>query len=136
MAIRAETPTAAELSRSEERATCLATFLFFNSFRSIGMALPAIQSEFGNRLSELQWVALMGVVTISSFSFCFRRAGGIFGQRRLYKIGAVLYTVGAGLGAISTSFRQSLSARAVMAIGLAMALRMSTAILAATYDAH
>jgi len=55
--IRAETPTAAELSRSEERAilwvTCLASFLFFNSFGSIGMALPAIQSEFGNSLSEL-----------------------------------------------------------------------------------
>jgi MFS family permease len=48
----------------------------------------------------------------------------------------VLYTVGAGLGAISISFRQMLSARAVMAIGLAMALPMSTAILAANYDAH
>lgn len=71
-----------------------------------------------------------GVVTISSLSF--GRAGGIFGQRRLYRIGVVLYTVGAGLGAISTSFRQLLSARAVMAIGLAMALPMSTAILAAT----
>jgi len=126
MAIPAEIPTAAELSRSEERAilwvTCLAAFLFFSSFGSSGMALPAIQSEFGNSLSELQWVTLMGVVTISSLSFCFGRAGGIFGQRRLYKIGVVLYTVGAGLGAISTSFRQLLSARAVMAIALAMAL--------------
>jgi len=140
MAIPAEIPTAAELSRSEERAilwvTCLAAFLFFSSFGSSGMALPAIQSEFGNSLSELQWVTLMGVVTISSLSFCFGRAGGIFGQRRLYKIGVVLYTVGAGLGAISTSFRQLLSARAVMAIGLAMVLPMSTAILAANYDAH
>ena len=119
-------------SRSEERAiltvTCSAAFLFFNSFGSIGVALPAIQKQFGNSLSEIQWVTLMGVVTISSLSFCFGRAGEILGQRRLYKIGVVLYAAGAGLGAISTSFPELLLARAVMAVGLAMALPMSTAL--------
>ena len=118
-------------SRSEERAiltvTCSAAFLFFNSFGSIGVALPAIQKQFGNSLSEIQWVTLMGVVTISSLSFCFGRAGEILGQRRLYKI---------GVGAISTSFPELLLARAVMAVGLAMALPMSTAILAASFGAQ
>ena len=55
--------------------TCLAAFLFFNSFGSISVALPAIQKQFGNSLSEIQWITLMGVVTISSLSFCFGRAG-------------------------------------------------------------
>ncbi|HEY7716841.1 MAG TPA: MFS transporter [Candidatus Binatia bacterium] len=123
---------------SEERAilavTCLAAFLFFNSFGSIGVALPMIQKQFGNSLAEIQWISLMGVVTISSLSFCFGRAGGIFGQRRIYKIGVSLYAAGAGLGAISTSFVQLLSARAVMAVGLAMALPMSTAILADAFE--
>ena len=102
-------------SRSEERAiltvTCSAAFLFFNSFGSIGVALPAIQKQFGNSLSEIQWVTLMGVVTISSLSFCFGRAG-------------------------ETSFPELLLARAVMAVGLAMALPMSTAILAASFGAQ
>lgn len=131
---------AAQFSRAEERAiltvTCLAAFLFFNSFGSIGVALPAIQKQFGNSLSEIQWVSLMGVVTISSLSFCFGRAGGIFGQRLLYKIGVALYTAGAGLGAVATSFATLLIARAVMAIGLAMALPMSTAILASSFAAR
>lgn len=128
------------LSRAEERAmltvTGLAAFLFFNSFGSIGVALPAIQKQFGNSLAELQWVTLMGVVTISSLSFCFGRAGGIFGRRRLYKIGVACYAAGAGLGGLATSFSQLLFARAVMAVGLAMALPMSTAILAASFDAE
>lgn len=127
------------ISPSEERAiltvTCLAAFLFFNSFGSIGVALPMIQKQFGNSLSDIQWITLMGVVTISSLSFCFGRAGSVFGQRRLYKIGVALYAVGAGLGAISNSFVQLLSARAVMAVGLAMALPMSTAILAGSFAA-
>ena len=124
-------------SPNEERAiltvTCSAAFLFFNSFGSIGVALPLIQKQFGNSLSEIQWVVLMGVVTISSLSFCFGRAGNILGQRRLYKIGVAAYALGAGLAAISTSFVQLLAARSVMAVGLAMALPMSTAILAASF---
>jgi len=128
------------LSRSEERAilivTCAAAFLFFNSFGSIGVALPAIQKQFGNTLAEIQWVSLMGVVTISSLSFCFGRAGEILGRRRLYKAGVALYAAGAGVGALANSFPQLLSARAVMAVGLAMALPVSTAILAASFDAE
>ena len=125
------------ISRGEERAiltiTCLAAFLFFNSFGSISVALPTIQKQFGNSLAEIQWITLMGVVTISSLSFCFGRAGGLVGQRRLYKIGVALYAVGAVLGALSASFVQLLSSRAVMAVGLAMALPMSTALLAESF---
>ena len=128
------------LSIAEERAilavTCLAAFLFFNSFGSISVALPTIQKQFGNSLSEIQWITLMGVVTISSLSFCFGRAGGIFGQRRLYKIGVALYAAGAGLGALAGSFSELLMARAVMAVGLAMALPMSTALLANSFAAE
>ena len=125
------------LSRNEERAiltvTCLAAFLFFNSFGSISVALPTIQTQFGNSLAEIQWITLMGVVTISSLSFCFGRAGALLGQRRLYKIGVALYTIGAVLGALSSSFAELLASRAVMAVGLAMALPMSTAILAESF---
>jgi EmrB/QacA subfamily drug resistance transporter len=110
--------------------------LFFNSFGSISVALPAIQRQFGNSLAEIQWVTLMGVVTISSLSFCFGRVGTRFGQRRLYKMGVLLYGLGAGIGAISTSLAELLFARGVMAVGLAMALPMSTAILAASFAPH
>jgi MFS family permease len=79
-----------DLKRREDRAiltvTCLAAFLFFNSFGSISVALPAIQKQFGNGLAEIQWISLMGVVTISSLSLCFGRLGTRFGQRRLYKV--------------------------------------------------
>jgi len=131
---------ATSLSSTEERAilmvTCLAAFLFFNSFGSISVALPTIQKQFGNSLSEIQWITLMGVVTISSLSFCFGRAGGILGQRRLYKIGVALYAAGAGLGALAVSLSQLLTARAAMAVGLAMALPMSTALLAGSFAAE
>ncbi len=116
--------------------TCLAAFLFFNSFGSISVALPLIQKQFGNTLAQAQWVTLMGVVTISSLSFCFGRAGIQLGQRRLYKTGVILYATGAGMGALSSTFFQLLVSRAVMAVGLAMALPMSTAILAGSFSSE
>ena len=113
---------------------CLGAFLFFNSFGSINVALPTIQAEFESSLAAIQWISMMGLVMISSLSFCFGRAGNILGQKRLYKIGVLLYAVGAGLGALSTSFSQLLFFRAMMSVGLAMALPMSTAILASIYS--
>ncbi|MGN6734440.1 MAG: MFS transporter, partial [Candidatus Binatia bacterium] len=118
------------VSRGEQRAilivTCSAAFLFFNSFGSIGVALPTMQKQFGSSLAAIQWISLMGIVTVSSLSLCFGRAGTIFGQKRIYKIGVALYAMGAGFGAISNSFSTLLLARLGMAIGLAMAVPMST----------
>jgi len=126
----------AGLTPREERGvllvTCLAAFLFFNSFGSISVALPIIQRQFGNSLAEIQWISLMGVVTISSLSLCFGRAGDLWGRRRIFKLGVVLYTLGSGLGSLSTSFVLLLSSRGVMAVGLAMAVPMSAAILASS----
>jgi EmrB/QacA subfamily drug resistance transporter len=112
---------------------CLGAFLFFNSFGSINVALPEIQSHFGSSLAALQWVSMMGLVMLSSLSFCFGRAGDLLGQRTLYRAGVVLYATGAGLAALSTAFSHLLIFRGVMSVGLAMALPMSAAILAAVY---
>jgi EmrB/QacA subfamily drug resistance transporter len=112
---------------------CLGMFLFFNSFGSINVALPDIQREFGSSLAAIQWVSMMGLVMLSSLSFCFGRAGDLLGQRSLYRAGVLLYAAGAGLAALSTTFPHLLVFRGVMSVGLAMALPMSAAILASIY---
>lgn len=115
---------------------CLGAFLFFNSFGSINVALPTIQIHFGASLAAVQWISIMGTVAISSLSLCFGRAGDLLGRQRLYRTGVSLYALGAGLTAFSESFPQLLLFRGVMAIGLALAVPMSAAILASTYPAQ
>ncbi len=112
---------------------CLGAFLFFNSFGSINVALPEIQEHFGSSLAAVQWVSMMGLVMLSSLSFCFARAGDLLGRRTLHRTGVSLYALGAGLAALSTSFPLLLIFRGVMSVGLAMALPVSAAILAAAY---
>ncbi|MDP2644904.1 MAG: MFS transporter [Desulfobacterales bacterium] len=112
---------------------CLGTFLFFNSFGSINVALPHIQREFAVSLAIVQWVSIAGVVLISTLSICFGRAGDILGRRKLYQSGIMLYALGAGLCAMSQSIVQLLIFRGVMALGLSIATPMSGAILASNF---
>ena len=107
------------------------TFLFFNSYGSINVAIPMIQAEFGSSLSAVQWIATMGLVLSASVALCLGRAGDILGRNRLYKLGVTLYGAGAALAAISHTFAQLVVCRVVMTVGLAMAMPMSTAITAA-----
>ena len=107
------------------------TFLFFNSYGSINVAIPSIQAEFGSSLPAVQWIATMGLVLSSSVALCLGRAGDILGRNRLYRLGVTLYGAGAALAAASQTFTQLVACRVVMTVGLAMAMPMSTAITAA-----
>jgi len=111
---------------------CLATFLFFNSYGSINVALPTIQSQLGISLAALQWISFVGLVMVSSLSLSFGKAGDLLGRNRLYRFGVTMYAVGSGLAAFAGSYSQLLTFRIVMTIGLAMAFPMSAAILAST----
>ena len=110
---------------------CAGTFLFFNSYGSINVAIPSIQAEFGSSLSAVQWIATMGLVLSSSLALCLGRAGDILGRNLLYKLGLTLYGAGSALAAASQTFPQLVTCRVIMTVGLAMAMPMSSAITAA-----
>jgi EmrB/QacA subfamily drug resistance transporter len=112
---------------------CLGTFFHIQSVGSISVSLSAIQKEFDTSLTAVQWIGLMGSIMLSSLSLCFGRAGDLLGRRAIFKAGLTLYTVGAGLAAVSGSFAQLLGFRCVMALGLAMAAPMAGAIIASIH---
>jgi EmrB/QacA subfamily drug resistance transporter len=112
---------------------CLGTFFHIQSIGSINVSLSAIQRDLGTSLAAVQWIGLMGAITLSSLSLCFGRAGDLIGRKKVFRSGLTLYTIGAGLAAFSTSFPQLLISRSVMAIGLAMAAPLAGAIIASVY---
>lgn len=108
---------------------CFGTFLFFNSYGSINVTLPAIQKELAQSLSAIQWVSTMGLVMSSSLALGLGRTGDIVGRSRLYKLGVTLYSLGAILSAQAQSFPQLVGFRLIMTLGLAMAMPLASAIL-------
>ena len=108
------------------------SFLLMSSLSSINVALPEIQQEFDISLSALKWVSIIGAIMVGSLSLCFGRIGDIKGRRRVYKIGMLVYAVGAGLSATALSFPHLMVFRVMMATGLATSQPLAAAIIAAS----
>jgi EmrB/QacA subfamily drug resistance transporter len=122
------------LAKDETRLLLLlgsGSFLLMSSLSSINVAIPHVQRDFDASLSEIQWVALLGFIISASLTLLFGRVGDVYGRTRVYRTGVVIYTTGALLCAVSPTLPVLLAFRAVMALGMAMVIPLSAAILAA-----
>ena len=107
-------------------------FMLASTYGSINVALPHVQREFGISLSALKWVSIIGGIMVASLSLCFGRVGDLLGRRRIYRLGLIIYTLGAGLTALAWSFPSLMGFRVIMATGLAMSNPLAGAIIAST----
>ena len=106
------------------------SFVIASTIGTINVGLPAIQDEFDISLSALKWVSIMGGIMMASLSLCFGRLGDIVGRKRVYKAGIILYCITSGLAAVAVSFPTLMIARVPMAMGIAMSMPMTIAIVA------
>jgi MFS family permease len=106
------------------------SFVSASTIGTINIGLPAIQREFDISLSALKWVSIMGGIMIASLSLCFGRLGDIVGRKRIYKAGIIVYCVTSGLAAIAVSFPILIAVRVPMAMGIAMSMPLTGAIVA------
>jgi EmrB/QacA subfamily drug resistance transporter len=112
-------------------ASSLAIFVVANDFTSLSVALPAIERNFHIDLSTVQWTinayALgFGVLTITG-----GRLADLFGRRRIFVIGAVLFAGFSLIGALAPNAAVLIAARALMSVGGAL---MWPAALGMTYS--
>ena len=107
------------------------SFVLMSNLSSINVALPQIQRDFGSSLSDVKWVAIIGFIISASLSLLFGRVGDIYGRNRIYRTGVIVYTSGSLLCALAISLPMLLAMRVVMAVGMAMVIPLSGAILAA-----
>src|SRR3954447_20660969 len=107
------------------------SFVLMSNLSSINVALPHIQRDFGSSLSDVKWVAIIGFIISASLTLLFGRVGDIYGRNRIYRTGVIVYTAGSCLCALAISLPVMLAFRVVMAVGMAMVIPLSGAILAA-----
>jgi EmrB/QacA subfamily drug resistance transporter len=107
------------------------SFLLMSNLSSINVALPDIRDDYGVSLSEIKWVSIIGFIISASLTLLFGRVGDIYGRSRVYRAGVVVYTAGSLLSAVAISLPMLLAFRAVMAVGMAIVIPLSGAILAA-----
>src|SRR6266704_3487334 len=80
-----------------------AGFLDVIDFSIVQVALPTIQTELVVSLAESQWIIGAYGLTLAGFLLLSGRAGDIYGQKKLFVFGIVLFTVASFSGGVLTA---------------------------------
>jgi DHA2 family methylenomycin A resistance protein-like MFS transporter len=110
-------------------AVCFGFFLVLLDTTALNIATPALGKEFGDGISDLQWVVNSYTLVFASLLLAAGAIGDRTGSKRSYQIGLVLFTVTSLISAISPSLGGLIIARAIQGLGAAIMLPASLALL-------
>src|SRR2546427_5305531 len=99
----------------------------------VNVALPSIQRELHFAATDLEWVVNAYAIAFGGLLLRGGRTGDLFGRRRMFIIGAVLFTAGSLAGGLATSSAYLVAARAAQGIGAAILAPTALSLLAATF---
>ncbi|WP_308492748.1 MFS transporter [Microbacterium terrisoli] len=95
----------------------------------VNIAFPSIAASFpGESVGTVSWVLNAFNVVFASFMIVFGRLGDVMGRRTLYLVGIVLFTVASVVCALAPSIGVLIGARVVQALGAAMIVPASLAL--------
>ncbi len=111
----------------------LASFLTPFMGSAINMALPTIGDEFNADAILLSWVATSYLLAAAVFLVPFGRIADIYGRKRIFLYGIILFTIASLLSAVSPSITVLIVFRIFQAIGSSMIFGTSLAIITSVF---
>jgi len=106
----------------------LASFLVPYTVSSLNVALPAISESFSIDAVMLGWVTSAYLLTAAIFILPFGKLADLYGRKKFFIIGNLLFAAGSLLAAVSWSASVIITARVIQALGGAMVFSTSIAI--------
>lgn len=97
------------------------------------IALPSIQREFGVSASVLPWIINAYVLAFGSLLLFGGRVGDLFGRRRVFRFGLILFTLASFLGGLGPNAEMLIVARGLQGIGAALVAPNALALIATTF---
>ncbi|MDF2565316.1 MAG: drug resistance transporter, EmrB/QacA subfamily [Massilibacillus sp.] len=113
--------------------TALGTFMATLDASIVNVALPVISQKLGAELSVVQWVVSAYLLVISSLLPLFGKVGDMYGRRRVYLSGMVLFAIGSLICGMSNTIWMLVIARIVQAVGASMLMSNAPAIVSTTF---
>jgi EmrB/QacA subfamily drug resistance transporter len=96
---------------------CLGTLMIVLDATIVNVALPSIREDLGFSETSLAWVVNAYLLTFGGFLLLSGRLGDLFGHRRLFLLGIVLFTLASLACGLATSQGFLIAARAVQGLG-------------------
>ncbi|PKM80748.1 MAG: MFS transporter [Firmicutes bacterium HGW-Firmicutes-14] len=95
----------------------------------VNIALPTIGAHFDATLAVVEWVIMAYLLMISSLLLIFGRLGDLYGHKKIYISGFVVFTIGSLMCALAPSITLLILFRGFQAIGAGMLMAMGPAII-------
>lgn len=112
------------------------TFLTALDSSVVNTILPVIGRHFGKEIAVVEWVVTTYLLGISGLLLPFGRLGDMYGHKRVYLHGLLVFVVASSLCSVARSVLSLAGARALQAVGGSMVMANSPAILTRHFPAH
>ncbi len=129
----ATTAAAARSRRWILAATILGSSMAFVDSTVVNIALPALQSQMGATITDVQWVVEAYTLFLAALMLTGGALGDHFGRKRIFAIGVMVFTAGSIACALAPAILALIGARALQGIGAAMLVPGSLSIISACF---
>ncbi len=110
-----------------------AGFTLAVDFSILNVALPAIGTDVGFGLQDLQWIATAFALCAAGFTLLFGRVADLVGRRRLFLVGMALLGAASLLGGLATSPAMLLIARTAQGLATAIVTPAALSLLTTSF---
>jgi EmrB/QacA subfamily drug resistance transporter len=114
-------------------AMCFALFMIMLDNTVVNVALPSIQRDLGASLSSLEWTVNAYTLTFAVLLVTGGRLGDIFGRRRVFLSGVILFAASSALIGLAPSQAWLVAGRAVQGMGAAFMMPGTLSIISNTF---
>jgi EmrB/QacA subfamily drug resistance transporter len=100
----------------------------------VNVALPALQTNLGGTVTDIQWVVEAYGLLLSALILVGGSLGDLLGRRRMFLLGVAVFTVSSIVCGLSSSIHELIWARAVQGLGAAFLVPGSLSIISASFE--
>lgn len=115
-------------------AICTGTFMLLVDITIVNVALPDMAKDLQTSFSQLQWVIDVYALALAALVLGAGSLADLFGRRRLYLIGLVLFAVASLASGLAPSAGFLIAARGVQGLGGAIMFATTIALINSSYE--
>ncbi len=117
-------------------AMCFALFMVMLDNTVVNVALPSIQDDLQTSIAGLEWTVNAYTLAFGVLLVTGGRLGDIFGRRRVFLIGVVLFAASSAFIGFSQSSAWLISGRALQGVGAALMMPATLSIITNAFPPH
>lgn len=111
------------------------TFMATLDSSIVNIALPTLTKELVTDLGSIRWVVIIYLFAITCLLLPFGRMSDIYGRKRVFQTGFIIFTLGSAFCGVSQSLGALLVSRLIQGAGAAMLMANGPAVVTATFAA-